>query len=209
MEDLIVNELRLVKEAIREMDELISFEEYEGESEEEKEESEPEANEGYILIRWLCISDDLFSCCESWNEDILGLMKCVTGVFRATNEWCNQIGDHCFYCFYCFTRRIEGYDLLLKSGAIDAVLKELWRKTLYQGIFRDFLERFAYLWRRLDEKRDEEMEEKKRKVMKRKILEMLEEEGYEDCINRFRYCVVVRYFATFLTIGTGIYDVLL
>ncbi|KAH7832775.1 uncharacterized protein MONOS_6929 [Monocercomonoides exilis] len=209
MEDLIVNELHLVKEATREMEELISFEEYEGESEEEKEESEREADEGYILIRWLCISDDLFCCCGSWNEDILGLMKCVTGVYRATNEWCNQIGDHCFYCFKSVGRRIEGYDLLLKSGAIDAVLKELWRKTLYQDIFRDFLMSFANLWRSLDEKRDEEMEEKKRKVMKRKILERLEEEGFEDCINRFRYCVFVRYFDTFLTNGTGIYDVLL
>eukprot|EP00770_Monocercomonoides_exilis_P012470 MONOS_12414.1-p1 / transcript=MONOS_12414.1 / gene=MONOS_12414 / organism=Monocercomonoides_exilis_PA203 / gene_product=unspecified product / transcript_product=unspecified product / location=Mono_scaffold00686:29983-31391(-) / protein_length=428 / sequence_SO=supercontig / SO=protein_coding / is_pseudo=false len=175
LEEVIVNKLHFGREARREIEELTRCIDW------KKKEEENERIEVSILRRWLNVIDNYFSSCELWNEELVGLISCIVQVFKAARGRYQIIRNKCLYSLMdaAIARNVKIEDLL-KSGAIDFILEEMKQSTLDDKIMSDCLHFFLNISKRLKEKDDGETDETKRKELKRKIFEKMEEEGFED-----------------------------
>ncbi|KAH7819932.1 uncharacterized protein MONOS_11877 [Monocercomonoides exilis] len=188
LEDTIVNELHFSREAASELEDLIKSVDWKR----EKKEEGKEGKEVHIIDRWLTVIDDYFSSCKLWNEELAKLIDCVVRVFRASKDYYRDICYQSIDVLEKITdKRNVKIDALLKSGTIDAVLKEIQRTTLDDEITIECLRLFLNISERLKDEEKDEMEEAKRKATKRKIFEKMEEEGYEDTITTFNETIVL------------------
>eukprot|EP00770_Monocercomonoides_exilis_P001627 MONOS_1616.1-p1 / transcript=MONOS_1616.1 / gene=MONOS_1616 / organism=Monocercomonoides_exilis_PA203 / gene_product=unspecified product / transcript_product=unspecified product / location=Mono_scaffold00029:126775-128182(+) / protein_length=305 / sequence_SO=supercontig / SO=protein_coding / is_pseudo=false len=71
---------------------------------------------------------------------------------------------------------------LLNGGAVDAVLEEIRQSMLIDKIALSSLEYMLEISERLKDEVDDEKGKEERKIMKKKVIEKMEEEGYEDVI---------------------------
>ncbi|KAH7822461.1 uncharacterized protein MONOS_18637 [Monocercomonoides exilis] len=191
LERVIVNELHFAREAARELEELTKCLNWKNKFEEM---SKEEANEVLVIRRWIQTLEIFFSSCQLWNEELVELFRSIVRVFRAAKDNHREI---CYWCIFSLRSAAENrnveIDDLLKSGAIDAFLEEMHRRTLNEGMVYECLQFFTNVSNRLKEKKDNEMEEVKRKATKMEIFEKLEEEGYEDTITSFYEVISIRF----------------
>ncbi|KAH7826908.1 uncharacterized protein MONOS_18589 [Monocercomonoides exilis] len=184
LEEVIVNELHFVREARREMEELMKCVDWERKKGEEK---GKEAKEEFVLMRWLRTLGIFLFYCRLQNEKFFVIIESIVQVYRAAKDNYREIGKECVCSLGNAVRnRAVEIDDLLESGAIDSVLKEIQQTTNENFTACICLEFFLKISERLKGNSDDEMEDEKRKDMKRKVLEKLEEEGYEDgitCLN--------------------------
>ncbi|KAH7819373.1 uncharacterized protein MONOS_17943 [Monocercomonoides exilis] len=182
LEEVFMNELHFVREAARELDELtkcVDWERKEGENEIRRKDTKEEL----IILRWIRTLIRYFSNCTMWKEEFAGLINSIVQLFRAAKDNHREIGSQCVNILRrAVEYRTVGVDGLLKGGAVEAVLEEIQRQTVDDGMLFDCLQFFLNISRRLKEKEKDEKEEDERKEMKRKVFEKLEEEGYEDTI---------------------------
>ncbi|KAH7832429.1 uncharacterized protein MONOS_18522 [Monocercomonoides exilis] len=177
LEGMIVNELHFTREAGREFEDLTRSVDWK---------KEKKAKEDIIIERWLQVLDCYFYYCQLRNEEYVGLISSIVRVLRAARENKKEIN----YQSICSLRNAaEIIDVkindLLKSEAVDAVLEEIQQPTIVDEITKDLLLFSKYVSMRLKEEEDDEKEEMKRKEAKRKVLEKMEEEGFEDLITSF------------------------
>ncbi|KAH7828088.1 uncharacterized protein MONOS_1616 [Monocercomonoides exilis] len=185
LEQIIMNELHFVKEARRELEELIGCIDWKRERKEKR--RGKEAKEELVLLRWLKILDFCFDLCKLWNEEYVGLIDSIAQVHRAAKENNREI---CFYCIYSFKLATENIVVkvedLLNGGAVDAVLEEIRQSMLIDKIALSSLEYMLEISERLKDEVDDEKGKEERKIMKKKVIEKMEEEGYEDVIVSFQ-----------------------
>ncbi|KAH7831129.1 uncharacterized protein MONOS_15712 [Monocercomonoides exilis] len=162
VEDMIVNELHFPREAEREQE---------------------ESKKVMIIRRWLSTIKFFISLCQLRNEEFVELIGEIVQVFRVAKDNYREIHSKCIYSLReaAAVKAVEIEDLL-NGGAFDAVLEEFQRQTLNDDIAHDSLIFLMNVSNRLKEEDDDEKEEVKRKATKRKPLEKMEEEGYEDRI---------------------------
>ncbi|KAH7826655.1 uncharacterized protein MONOS_7376 [Monocercomonoides exilis] len=185
LEDVIANELHFVRETTRELEELAKYVDWKRKDGDER---EKETMEELILRRWILAIYYYFSFskCRLWNEEFIGLFSNIAQLLRAAKDHYREI---CKLCIVTFTK-VAGnvsamIDYLLKGGAVDAILEEIQQSTVDDQISFDCLEFFYAFSSRLKIKVFDERKEAKRREMKRKIFEKMEEEGCEDIITSF------------------------
>ncbi|KAH7822943.1 uncharacterized protein MONOS_17611 [Monocercomonoides exilis] len=180
---VIVNELHFGREARREIEELTRCN---GWKKKPEEMSKEEANEVLVIRRWIQTLNSYFCNYHLYNEEFDKIFSCISCVFRAAKDNHKGISDLCIYSLRNATERgVVKVDVLLKSGAADAVLDGVQRPTLSEGVACECLWFFLNIPRRLKEEEEDEREEAKRKATKKEFLEKMEEEGYEDIITSF------------------------
>ncbi|KAH7818975.1 uncharacterized protein MONOS_4398 [Monocercomonoides exilis] len=184
LEEVIMNELHFSKEAARELEDLSKSVDW---KRKEEGKGEREVKEVSVIKRWLLVIDDFLNSCTLWNEELTGLIRSIVQMIRASRDNHKEILNGCLDSLRCtaINRNVE-IDDLLKSGAVDAVLEEMKQSTLDDFILWNCLDFFLNISKRLKEEEEDEMDETKRKELKREILEKMEEEGYEDFIKSFR-----------------------
>eukprot|EP00770_Monocercomonoides_exilis_P013834 MONOS_13781.1-p1 / transcript=MONOS_13781.1 / gene=MONOS_13781 / organism=Monocercomonoides_exilis_PA203 / gene_product=unspecified product / transcript_product=unspecified product / location=Mono_scaffold00882:13171-14224(+) / protein_length=330 / sequence_SO=supercontig / SO=protein_coding / is_pseudo=false len=183
-EDTIMNELHFVREAIKELEELTRNVNWKKEKEEER--RGKEVKEEIVILRWFDIIMDNISQCKLRNEEFVGLINSIVGLYRAAKD---SLGRICGVCIFSIalaakSEPVKNVDLL-EGGAIDVVFEELYQPTLEDENVCNCLDAVFSISRRLEGKTNDEMEEVKRKEMNRKVFEKMEEEGYEDTITSF------------------------
>ncbi|KAH7822115.1 uncharacterized protein MONOS_18638 [Monocercomonoides exilis] len=184
MFDVIVDEMNFVGEAKRELEELAKCVDWKREKEEKI--KGKGRKEELVFQRWLQMFESFFVACNLWNKECSGLIESIVQVFLVSRDNHSEI---CILCVNLFETAAENravkLDALLKSGAIDAVFEEFLRPASNERMAFEFIYFFQLISMRLKEEKDDEMEEAKRKELKRKIFEKMEEEGYEDIITTF------------------------
>ncbi|KAH7816036.1 uncharacterized protein MONOS_2544 [Monocercomonoides exilis] len=184
LEEVIVNELHFAREAIKELDGLTRNVNWKKKKEGEEKGKETKA---HTIIRiWIDIIIEIFSQCKLRNEEFVGLINSIVGLYRAAKDSHREICRRCIYSLRIAARseHVKNDDLL-EGGAIDTFFEELYQPTLEDGNVCNCLDTVYAISGRLEGKTDDEMEEAKRKEMNRKVFEKMEEEGYEDTITSF------------------------
>eukprot|EP00770_Monocercomonoides_exilis_P007766 MONOS_7727.1-p1 / transcript=MONOS_7727.1 / gene=MONOS_7727 / organism=Monocercomonoides_exilis_PA203 / gene_product=unspecified product / transcript_product=unspecified product / location=Mono_scaffold00271:73206-74285(+) / protein_length=312 / sequence_SO=supercontig / SO=protein_coding / is_pseudo=false len=160
LEEVGVNELHLVREAVRELEELTKNVIW---MREKKDERGKETNEELLLIRWFMTMKIYLRHCQLQNEEFVGLFNSIVQMFRAAKDNFRKISNECMYIFLVAKGNLSiEIEDLLNGGVVDVALEEMQQPTLG--------------------KKKDEKEEAKRKATKRKVLEKMEEKGYEDDI---------------------------
>ncbi|KAH7818429.1 uncharacterized protein MONOS_16148 [Monocercomonoides exilis] len=182
-EEVELNELHFAREAARELDELTKCVDYQIKEEKEKVQKTEEMS---LLMRWLQILGLYFCLCKLWNLEFLVLLCNVAKVYQAVKDYFRKICRLCIDVFEAASESngVKIYDLW-GSGADDVILEQFHKSTLDDKMACKGLEFYVYASRRLNEKEGFPFEEAKRKRLKRKVFEKMEEEGYEDCILSF------------------------
>ncbi|KAH7815334.1 uncharacterized protein MONOS_15750 [Monocercomonoides exilis] len=175
LEIVIVNELHLAREAARELEELMKCIDW---KKKEEEMSKEEAKEEFALMRRAKTCAIYFQCCTLWNEEFVKFINSIVQVYRAAKDNHRGISDWCIYSLRNAAKnRVAKVEDLLKSGAIDAVLEEIQQSTFKDKILRKYFHFFMNISERLKEIIDDEVEEAKRKEVKKKSFEKMEENG--------------------------------
>ncbi|KAH7815194.1 uncharacterized protein MONOS_13941 [Monocercomonoides exilis] len=181
LEKVIVNELHFAREARREIEELSKCIDWK--KKEKIEKKRVEAKEKYVLMRLLEMLKSFFFFCKSQNEEHVGLISSIVQMYRASRDNYEEISSQCTQILKTTVEnKAIKVDFLLKGGVIDVVLEEVQQPTIDVKMDIDIIMQNLKLSSRLKEKTVGKMEEVKRKELKRKVFESLEEEGYEDII---------------------------
>ncbi|KAH7829017.1 uncharacterized protein MONOS_18573 [Monocercomonoides exilis] len=180
-EGVIVNELHFAREAARKLEELMKS----VNRKRKEEERGRETKEELVLLRWLKTLERYFLSCTMWNEEFVGLLNSIVRVFLAAKDNYREVNFQCIHLLkeIADNKAIE-IDVLLKGGAVNAVLEKMQLQTLNKYETYQFLLFFIELSIRLKIKKDE-VKEEERKEMKMKMFEKMEEEGYEDIVTSF------------------------
>ncbi|KAH7818439.1 uncharacterized protein MONOS_18019 [Monocercomonoides exilis] len=181
LEEVILNELHFAREATRELEELMKFVDWKREKEEER--RGKEVKEVLVTRRWLHTLWIFFRNFRFWKEEFAELIGIIVRVYRASRINCKVINCQCIRLFEAVTGdRDATIEDLLKSGIVSFFLEELQQSTIKSSMTCQSLTFCFSISKKLKEKNKDEMEEAKRKKLKRKVFEKLEEKGYEDCI---------------------------
>ncbi|KAH7817380.1 uncharacterized protein MONOS_12384 [Monocercomonoides exilis] len=205
LNNVIVNELHIIIEATKELEELARNVNWKKEKEEKR--RGKEVKEVFIILRWFDIIMDIFHKCKLWNEEFAGLIGSITKLLRSSRDNYGEIYRKCIYSFNdAAENEAVKVDDLLKGEAIDAIMEENFRSTLDDEITSEILKFFQMISSRLKEKGKDKMEEAKRKSTKREIFDNLEEEGYEDIIASFYETIDFRYKEYYEELSLNISD---
>ncbi|KAH7820382.1 uncharacterized protein MONOS_18653 [Monocercomonoides exilis] len=182
LKDVVMDELHVVEEATKELKELtrsVNWKAGEGEGKEKKEEQ--------IIIRWLNTLINCYDVCELSCEGNAELVACVVKLFRASNGHCYEISHGSINLLGAMiSRKSACVSDIVGKGVFDVVLEKIQQSTLDCNITRSCMK---FLWNLSERLRDEaghKADEANFEMLKRKILEKLEEEGYEDITTSFR-----------------------
>ncbi|KAH7821875.1 uncharacterized protein MONOS_2787 [Monocercomonoides exilis] len=187
-EYVVANELHFAREAIKELEELSKCVDWKRQKDEE---GVNETKEEIILKRWLKTLLIYFRYCQLRNEEFVKLIGNIAQILRTAK---NNFGEICDRCLECFDNSVRNKSVeiehFLESGAIDVIFEMIVQSNidLRQNIC--CLSFIKKLCKRLKEKKASESYEAKRKEVKRKLFEKLEEYGYEDWTIGFNYCFV-------------------
>ncbi|KAH7825485.1 uncharacterized protein MONOS_9471 [Monocercomonoides exilis] len=174
LEGMIVNELCFVREAARELDELLCCVDWKREIERE---------EVIALMRWFQTLALYFEFCHLWNEGYAELISIIVKAFRASRDDHREISKQCIHLLRK-AAEIEVIKIndLLKGGAVDLIFEEILQSTSNGEILCDCLNFYLMISRKLKRMEDFKTYEPKRKLIKKEIFEKMEKEGYEDII---------------------------
>ncbi|KAH7832763.1 uncharacterized protein MONOS_6920 [Monocercomonoides exilis] len=179
---VIANELHFVGEAVRELEELMKCVDWKREKEEDR---EKEKKEKIVKLRWLRIMEFFFFSCHLWNDEYSELVCCIVRMFRSAKYNNRKYSMKCIDLLKAASeKRAVKIGGLLKGGADDAVLEGIRQPTMDYEMAYDCLRFFMNVSGRLKSK-DDETDEAKRKGLKRKVVEKMEKEGFEDVVVSF------------------------
>ncbi|KAH7832513.1 uncharacterized protein MONOS_2706 [Monocercomonoides exilis] len=193
LEGIMVNELHFAKEAAKELEELSKSVDWKRKDDKK----EKETKEVLVIERWFGAIYDYFFSCTLRNEELAKLIASLVQMIRASRDNHKDICNGCLDSLRCAAenRNVE-IDDLLKGGAVDAVLEEISQQSLNYWTYC-CPEFFLKLSKRLQEEKKDEMEETKRKELKRKIYDKIEEEGFDDYIIGLEHFLFVEHFSLY------------
>ncbi|KAH7826708.1 uncharacterized protein MONOS_17382 [Monocercomonoides exilis] len=183
-EENFVNELKFIREASRELEELTKCVDW---KKKDGEERGTESQEELVLMRWLYALRCFILGCKLWREEYVGIISSIAQLSRAAKDNHLRIRNSCIRIFYetATGNKSAKVDFLLKGGAVDAVWGELHKSAMDNEIAAKILKFFMNVSKKLKEEDKEEKEKAKRKETKMELFEKMEEEGYEDIITSF------------------------
>ncbi|KAH7819993.1 uncharacterized protein MONOS_14749 [Monocercomonoides exilis] len=178
LEEVIVNELHFLREATREPEKLMRCIDWK-----RKEGGEKEGKEEIIISKWLQTLGKFLFYCRLRNEEYSVLVESIVQAFRAAKDNYRDIVSQCVESFsYSVNNRNVKVEDFLKRGAVSLIFEEICRPTLNDEIISESLLFLMNVSEKLKEEEEDEKERAKRKGLKRKAFEKMEEEGYEDII---------------------------
>ncbi|KAH7819623.1 uncharacterized protein MONOS_7048 [Monocercomonoides exilis] len=184
LKGVIVDELHFVREATRELEDLIKHVNWKRKKDEM---SRSEKKETKMTKRWICIFMCLFCSSKYWSKEFIGLIGSTVQIFLAAKENFRKIRTMCISSLRkAAENRAVKADDLLNEGATEVVFEELHHPTLIDESTCYCLKFFHALSKRLKGNADDEIEEAKRKAVKRELFEIAEDEGYEDITTSFQ-----------------------
>ncbi|KAH7820017.1 uncharacterized protein MONOS_17878 [Monocercomonoides exilis] len=193
LERLIVNELHFVREATRELEELMGYVDW---KKSKKAKRGKEMKDIRIIERWLDTIYIIFLQCRLSDEEFIRLASCVKRIFRAASDNHRGIRRMCIRCYLItyFNRAVKN-EALLNGGAVDVVLEEITQFDIDNLHCLGCLSFFKSMCERLKttvepEEKRANGKEMRRKALKMEIFEKMEEEGYEDYIFGLFHCLV-------------------
>eukprot|EP00770_Monocercomonoides_exilis_P001731 MONOS_1720.1-p1 / transcript=MONOS_1720.1 / gene=MONOS_1720 / organism=Monocercomonoides_exilis_PA203 / gene_product=unspecified product / transcript_product=unspecified product / location=Mono_scaffold00032:15633-16840(-) / protein_length=382 / sequence_SO=supercontig / SO=protein_coding / is_pseudo=false len=183
-EDWITNDLHFVKEATRELDELMKCVDWKKTEKELNKSKEVQIIWKYLKTAWKYFSK-CQACCEriQFNEFAEGVVK----LFKAAKECERSLQTECAFLLMQMTLgKAEKIDIFVRSGAAGCIVEEMWQQTLGDRSIVICIAAFEALSERLSKKTDNTFKKAKWKMIKREIFDKFEEEGYEDIITSFQ-----------------------
>eukprot|EP00770_Monocercomonoides_exilis_P014633 MONOS_14579.1-p1 / transcript=MONOS_14579.1 / gene=MONOS_14579 / organism=Monocercomonoides_exilis_PA203 / gene_product=unspecified product / transcript_product=unspecified product / location=Mono_scaffold01027:16654-17620(-) / protein_length=300 / sequence_SO=supercontig / SO=protein_coding / is_pseudo=false len=182
LEEVVVNEVHLGREAAKEVEELWKCMDWKKKEEERGKGREEEM----ILMRWLKTLNIYFCNCRLRNEECIELIRCIVRLFRAAKDNCEGIRYWCDYLFETTAgKKAVEIKNLLKGRAVELFLEEIQQTKLDNIMTLHGLVYFMNVSNRLKEEMGDIIEKAKRKAAKKLIFEKMEEEGYEDVMISF------------------------
>ncbi|KAH7818884.1 uncharacterized protein MONOS_1744 [Monocercomonoides exilis] len=187
LEEVIVNELHFAREARRELEDLSKSVDW---KKKEEGKGENEAKEVLVIERWFDVISEFLNSYTLWDEELAGLIGSLVQMIRESRDNHKDICNRCLDSLRCAAenRNVE-IDVFLKEGTIVVFSEEMNQSTVNDDILWNCLLFFLNISERIKEKTDGETTKTKRKELKRKIFEKMEEEGYEDIITSFHEMV--------------------
>ncbi|KAH7822233.1 uncharacterized protein MONOS_17707 [Monocercomonoides exilis] len=177
-----MNFLTVVK---RELEELAKCVDWKREDE-EKENSLAEPKATQIIVRWLDVLGYFFIMCNKWDDDFYELVRFIVELFRTARDNEQEISEMCAHALKMLAHNENSsVDAFEKCGVLDVISEELQQLKLENRLASDCLSIYLQIVRRLSNNSGDETDEEKRKELKRKMFEKLEEEGLEDVITSF------------------------
>ncbi|KAH7823333.1 uncharacterized protein MONOS_17597 [Monocercomonoides exilis] len=178
--DTVVYELHFVREAGRELEELVKCVDWK-----KKEEEKREKEMKYIttIYRWLSTIRRFFSDYVLKEENCFALIACLTRLCRSARENFIYISSLAFKVIkkIADTRQsLISVNILVKGGAIDFALEEIQQPTLDTELADECYAFFKKVFRKLREKKYCDIDKAMNKAMRKIIIEKLEEEGFDD-----------------------------
>ncbi|KAH7818420.1 uncharacterized protein MONOS_8791 [Monocercomonoides exilis] len=179
---IVVNMMNFAGVAKRELEELAKSLEWKR-KEEGKEKSGAESGAAQLMIRWFVVIDTFFVSCSLFDKEYSELIRFIVELYRAVRENEREILDRCNFVLFLVSHKLNiGIDTLMECGVLDVISEELRQLNLEDKVIRDCLSIYLHITRRLSSKCEDETEEEKRKIIKKKMAEKIEEEGLEDII---------------------------
>eukprot|EP00770_Monocercomonoides_exilis_P005605 MONOS_5577.1-p1 / transcript=MONOS_5577.1 / gene=MONOS_5577 / organism=Monocercomonoides_exilis_PA203 / gene_product=unspecified product / transcript_product=unspecified product / location=Mono_scaffold00164:36320-37700(-) / protein_length=439 / sequence_SO=supercontig / SO=protein_coding / is_pseudo=false len=186
LEHLIVNKLHFVREATREMEELMERVDRKKKKGEKGEKETKEAKEMKVLSRWVLAVREYFWHFQLWNDENIGLIRCLVKLCKATRENERETFGKCMVLFQTMmSLKTMRVDDLMKGGIFELFLEEIQRPTLNDDVICKCLGFFMAVSGRMKGKQKNKIDDEKWNETKKAIFDKLEEEGYEDAIISF------------------------
>ncbi|KAH7823064.1 uncharacterized protein MONOS_18631 [Monocercomonoides exilis] len=182
LETVIINDLHFVREAASEVKKLAGSIDWKN-NEKDEEMKRMKINDIVIVERWLCMIHYFFYSCKFRVEKFIELISCMTSLCRATIDTHKIFVRECCSTFFDMMKHqpvLPVVNDLLKGGAIDFFMEELQRSTLDDIISYMFFKFLKEISISLEGNEENETDDAERKATKQKMVEKLEEEGYED-----------------------------
>ncbi|KAH7825641.1 uncharacterized protein MONOS_17416 [Monocercomonoides exilis] len=180
--EAVANELNIASEIARELEVLTKEVDW---KKKEEERSREEAFKVRLIFKWIEEARDYLSLCDFWKED-QELVHSLIGICKVAGENEPRLFNISFVPLtqiaHTFYLRIDG---LLNGGAFDYIMEELFQWTLKRDAIENCLEVVCELFSSLKRMRYDIRLEVKREMIKRKLYDWLEEEGYEDAITSY------------------------
>ncbi|KAH7820053.1 uncharacterized protein MONOS_7572 [Monocercomonoides exilis] len=184
LERTCMNELHIAREVAMELEELTKCVDW------KKKKAKWEAQkEAWMIKRWINTVKDKFGFLdfELRNVERIELYRWISRTCKLAGKNEREISKDCIKLFESKTAGTNtSIDFLLKSEIVEAVFETLLLSTLDEEEAESCLHFFVTLSDGLREKSDYETVEAKRKAIKRKAFDILEERGFEECITSFK-----------------------
>eukprot|EP00770_Monocercomonoides_exilis_P001335 MONOS_1325.1-p1 / transcript=MONOS_1325.1 / gene=MONOS_1325 / organism=Monocercomonoides_exilis_PA203 / gene_product=unspecified product / transcript_product=unspecified product / location=Mono_scaffold00023:2244-3512(+) / protein_length=404 / sequence_SO=supercontig / SO=protein_coding / is_pseudo=false len=182
LEEVYLNDLHFVREVASEVEVLAGYIDWKN-NEKDEEMKRMEKKNVVIAERWLDMIHYFFVYFEVHDEERIKLISCMTSLCRAAINTHNEIVKKCYFILMYLMRRQKILPIvsdLLKEGIIDYFMEEIQRSTMDDVISYGFFRFVQNIYDSLEGNEDNETDDAKRKAKRQKMIEKLEEEGYED-----------------------------
>ncbi|KAH7819212.1 uncharacterized protein MONOS_18663 [Monocercomonoides exilis] len=205
LEDMIVNELHFAREAKGELIELemtMNLIKQNGDDEKGKEGKRDICN---LISEWLDSIYWYFYSAKIKTEENVKLLDCIISLCKKSMNLGNGLSENSYY-YVGDIMETDGVsvDDVLKSDAIKYFMNETQQSTLVDDVISPCMRFFKLISKWLNKGRKNEIREdfieeisgeieiSEWKWLKKKVIETLEEEGYEDILMSFSGSIVLR-----------------
>eukprot|EP00770_Monocercomonoides_exilis_P004814 MONOS_4791.1-p1 / transcript=MONOS_4791.1 / gene=MONOS_4791 / organism=Monocercomonoides_exilis_PA203 / gene_product=unspecified product / transcript_product=unspecified product / location=Mono_scaffold00132:63791-65288(+) / protein_length=481 / sequence_SO=supercontig / SO=protein_coding / is_pseudo=false len=191
MAHFVENELNFLREAIRELEELEERENWMKRGKFLK-----EVTDEITLTRWLDTLGYYFFFYE-WKEiKSPNFFECIVRILRKVKKYHRKVFKRCVYVISRIANPVSSdISYLLRSGIIRIIMEEMQQPTVRRDYLEWCLKYIISLVKSVDEPSNDANEREKRKMQKHQILDILEEEGYEnEIISVYESMVKTFYF---------------
>ncbi|KAH7820963.1 uncharacterized protein MONOS_17776 [Monocercomonoides exilis] len=176
-----LNEMDFVKEAIRELEELLKSVDW------KKQEKDIEMSKNVCTItRWYSSFGRCFFSNETWKEECAELVAFNAKLCKIAKKKSGSISNCCFLLYETMIRlKKVNLECFVKEGVVDSILEEIVQSTLEKELIFYCLNFFSALSKMQISGFDIENYELNIKKTKKELFVKLEEEGYDDMIISF------------------------
>ncbi|KAH7832412.1 uncharacterized protein MONOS_9324 [Monocercomonoides exilis] len=184
--EIYLSELHFVREAAKELEELVKR------TNERKEgEKFDEMIEMIIIKKWCNMLQMYFAYCDYSEAECVGLIAALVQLFRAAKDASSDLSKQCINLFASMADK-EGLRIedLLRGGAVDVVIKVLSQLTFEDMPILNCLCFFTSISNKFNEDVENENAAEKRMIVKREVFERIEEEGLVDTFFSFRNALI-------------------
>ncbi|KAH7826706.1 uncharacterized protein MONOS_17381 [Monocercomonoides exilis] len=184
-EENFVNELKFIREASRELEELTKCVDWKKKDGEEREGKE--RKEKWIILKWILAVQDNAYHANSSKEERMEFIRCLGKLCKTARVNEKEIYELCITTFrHVADIETVFVDVFQKEGIFDLLVEEIQQSALKDKVAYEFLAFFLGFSKLLKREAHTTAEEEKKKEIKRKIFEMMEEKGHEDAIVSFQ-----------------------
>ncbi|KAH7830601.1 uncharacterized protein MONOS_690 [Monocercomonoides exilis] len=208
-EMIITDELHFLREARGELEDLEKCVDWKRkEILKENEERKKDMKNVSMLIRWFDVLETFLISQKKSTRKCDRLIMGMDLLCRAAKYNFRDFHEKCIGTFQKMIEKRTVYvDELVRSGVGDSFLEWMMQSTLDDGLMKCYLRFVAKLFKRLNQRTDDDFKEARQRFKKRRMLERMEEEGFEDEI--FSISCVLFYFKDYYDPPNNLFDYML